>query len=75
LPPEAAHFIKAVFFDYTDRVVADAQRNHIATSLTPWSTRSSALRSVSSSGCIVMSELRAAAKSGGEGALNVPPAS
>jgi hypothetical protein len=37
MPPEAAHFIEAVFFDYADRVVADALWNHLAISPTPWS--------------------------------------
>ncbi len=36
LPPEAAHFLEQVFFDYADRVASDALKNHLAKMPIPW---------------------------------------
>jgi|SRR5579872_6025497 len=38
LPPDAAQFLEAVFFNYADRVAADALRNHLSATPTPWTT-------------------------------------
>jgi hypothetical protein len=37
LPPDAAQFIEQVFFNYADRVAADALNNHLTKTPTPWS--------------------------------------
>lgn len=68
LPPDAAHFLEAVFFNYADRVAADALRNHLSAAPAPWTTE---LISAWSRFVIAlhlrhpdaMPELRAAAKS------------
>jgi uncharacterized protein DUF4238 len=36
LPPDAAHFLEAVFFNYADRVAANALRNHLSATPIPW---------------------------------------
>jgi hypothetical protein len=38
LPPEAAHFLEQVFFDYADRVASEALKNHLAKTPMPWTT-------------------------------------
>lgn len=38
LPLEAVHFLEAVFFNYADRVAADALRNHLSATPVPWTT-------------------------------------
>jgi hypothetical protein len=38
LPPEAAQFIEQKFFDYADRVAADALKLHLSGSSTGWTT-------------------------------------
>jgi hypothetical protein len=68
LPPDAAYFLEAVFFNYADRVAADAVRNHLSAAPSPWTTE---LISAWSRFVIAlhlrhpdaMPELRAAAKS------------
>jgi hypothetical protein len=68
LPPDAAHFLEAVFFNYADRVAANALRNHLSAAPAPWTTE---LISAWSRFVIAlhlrhpdaMPELRAAAKS------------
>lgn len=68
LPPQAAQFLEAVFFNYADRVAADALRNHLSATPTQWTTE---LISAWSRFVIAlhlrhpdaMPELRAAAKS------------
>jgi hypothetical protein len=68
LPPDAAHFLEAVFFNYADRVAAEALRNHLSKTPVPWTVE---LISAWSRFVIAlhlrhpdaMPELRAAAKS------------
>src|SRR5258706_8332110 len=68
LPPDAAHFLEAVFFNYGDRVAADALRNLLSAAPVPWTAE---LVSAWSRFVIAlhlrhpdaMPELRAAAKS------------
>lgn len=38
LPPDAAQFLEAVFFNYADRVAANALRNHLSAAPAPWTT-------------------------------------
>lgn len=68
LPPDAAEFLEAVFFNYADRVAADALQIHLTTAPAQWTTK---LISAWSRFVIAlhlrhpdgMPELRAAAKS------------
>jgi len=72
LTPEAGHFLEVVFFNYADRVAAEALRNHLSPTPAPWTTE---LISAWSRFVIAlhlrhpdaMPELRAAAKSVWEG--------
>ncbi|KWV58223.1 hypothetical protein AS156_36100 [Bradyrhizobium macuxiense] len=72
LPPDATCFLEAVFFDYADRVAAEALRNHLSAAPVRWTSE---LTSAWSRFVIAihlrhpdaMPELRAAAKSVWEG--------
>lgn len=72
LPADAAHFLESVFFNYADRVAADALRNHLSAAPVQWTAE---LTSAWSRFVIAlhlrhpdaMPELRAAAKSVWEG--------